>query len=394
MKMIQWLTIVGPLTFLSPAFAVDRIVRDVDSLVSAVRAAQPGDRILIEPGDYVGSFYFRDVRGTAERPIIITAKDSSQPPHFRGKSQCLHFSRPSHIILSDLELSSGRDNGLNIDDGGEYERPAVGITLRNLRIHDIGQGGNNDAIKLSGLNEFRVEHCTIERWSKGGSAIDMVGCHQGLIQNCTFAQGGSNALQMKGGSADIIVRSCTFREFGQRGVNLGGATGDPFFRPPLAKMPINRKYEARNLRVEGCIFIGGESSVAFVGVDGAVVRFNTLYHPTRYALRILQEKNSPGFVPCRDGLFQDNIVVFRSERWGAGGVNIGPDTAPKTFRFARNVWYCEDRPDRSQPTLPTPSQNDLIGQDPQFLDPTQGDFRLKSTSPAQGRGAHALPTSK
>ena len=33
-------------------------------------------------------------------------------------------------------------------------------------------------------------------------------------------------------------------------------------------------------------------------------------------------------------------------------VNLGQGTAPETFEFARNWWYCIDAPERSVPRLP------------------------------------------
>lgn len=166
-------------------------------------------------------------------------------------------------------------------------------------------------------------------------------------------------------------------------MNLGGSTGLAYFRPRVLG------YEAKDVVVEGCVFDGCQTAVAFVGVDGAVVRFNTIYRPGRWAMRILQETTDAAFVPSRGGVFEDNIVVFRSDHWGEGGVNVGPKTAPETFRFARNVWYCEDRPERSRPTLPTKEVDGLVGKDPMFKDAEKGDFGLKSASPASGRGSTA-----
>jgi hypothetical protein len=119
--------------------------------------------------------------------------------------------------------------------------------------------------------------------------------------------------------------------------------------------------EARNLRVEGNTFVGTAAPVAFVGVDGAVVRFNTIERPGRWVLRILQETKAPGFVPCRNGEFSDNTVVFDSAHWSEGGVNIGAGTAPETFKFARNWWYCADNPERSRPRLPTAEVDGTYG---------------------------------
>ena len=144
------------------------------------------------------------------------------------------------------------------------------------------------------------------------------------------------------------------------------------------------------VRVEDNVFIGSGAPIAFVGVDGAVVRFNTIYRPVRWALRILQENRNPGFAPCRNGVFADNLIVFRSDEL-AGAANIGPDTAPETFRFARNFWYCEDDPARSSPSLPTPEVDGVAGRDPLFVDAAGGDFRLKPGSPAQAVGAYARP---
>jgi hypothetical protein len=147
------------------------------------------------------------------------------------------------------------------------------------------------------------------------------------------------------------------------------------------------------------------------------VRFNTLFRPKRWVLRILQageprlgrEADSgptartsgaagtlgrapgtaPGFVPCRGGVFTDNLVLFRSDEI-AGAVNIGPHTAAQTFRFARNWWYALDAPARSAPSLPTPEKAGVIGRDPRLRDPDRGDLRPQAGSPAAKVGAQAL----
>jgi hypothetical protein len=87
----------------------------------------------------------------------------------------------------------------------------------------------------------------------------------------------------------------------------------------------------------------------------------------------------------------DNLVVFRSEQWWDGGVNISSHTAPKTFVFARNFWSCLDNPQKSRPSLPTPEADGVYGKSPQFRDATRGDLRLQPESPARQVGAEALP---
>lgn len=374
--------------------ASDHTVGDAAALRAAVAAAQPGSRILLAPGTYPGGFYFAGVRGEAGSPIVIGAADPANPPVIQGGGNGMHFTDPGFLELRDLVFVGATGNGLNLDDGGSFDSPAHDVVLRGLRISDVGPQGNRDGLKLSGVVDFRVEGCTIERWGAGGSGIDMVGCHRGLIVSNLFrhtpaaTSGGANGVQTKGGTRDIVVRRNRFEHAGARGVNVGGSTGLEFFRPPLAAG--GEHAEAGAIRVEGNTFVGSTAPVAFVGVDGAVVRFNTIYRPERWALRILQETTAPGFVPCRNGEFTDNLIAFRSDEWASGGVNIGANTAPTTFRFARNWWYCLDDPARSRPTLPVPETSGVYSQSPQFRDPVSGDLGLEPGSPARGVGADAL----
>jgi hypothetical protein len=356
--------------------ARDLAVTDAASLRTAVAAAQPGDRILLAAGNYGGGFHFAELRGAPDRPIILAAADPRHPPVFREAATGLHLSNPAHVELHDLVFEQLSANGLNIDDGGAYRADDTGahhIVLRRIHARDIGTTGNQDGIKLSGLRDFRLEDCVVERWGTGGgSAIDLVGCHRGVITGCTIrhrepAPPNCTGVQCKGGTSDVAILRNRFEHAGGRGVNLGGSTGRPFFRPPLTASPApgaKPHAEARALRVEGNTFLGGTAPVAFVGVDGAVVRFNTIERPTRWALRILQENRAPDFVPSRGGVFTDNLIIFDSAAWSSGGVNLGTATAPETFTFARNVWWCTDRPDRSHPALPTPEIDGTYGRDP------------------------------
>jgi hypothetical protein len=282
-------------------------------------------------------------------------------------------------------------NGLNIDDAGTIDSPSTHVVLRELTVRRCGGRANHDGIKLSGVNDFRLERCTVERWGRGGSAIDMVGCRSGLVEGCAFRDSAedpaSNAVQTKGGSRDITVRRCRFEHAGQRAVNIGGSTGLAYFRPPFEGG--TEGFEAKDITIEGCTFVGSLAPIAFVGVDGAVVRFNTFHCPSKWFMRILQETREPGFVPCRRGRFTDNLIAYRASEV-VTPVNIGPDTAPDTFTFARNYWYCIDDPGRAPPRLPSPEQDAAGGADPLFRDADAEDLRLRETSPARKHGADAF----
>ena len=362
-------------TFLLQSAAGEEIrVSTRDELAQSLREAKAGTTILIAAGEYRGGLAHAKLIGTKEQPIVIAGADPANPPVIKGGGSGLHLSSPEHIELRDIVLDGATGNGLNIDDSGAIETPAHDLVLRNLVVRNVGPRGNRDGIKLSGIRDFRIEGCRVERWSSSGSAIDMVGCTSGVVNRCKFLDAGgdqANGVQAKGGSSDIVIQHCRFENAGGRGVNIGGSTGLAYFRPRDAQ------YEAKNITVEDCEFVGGMSAVAFVGVDGAVVRHNTIYRPRRWPIRILQESVDARFVACRSGRLLNNVIAFRSDEVRAV-INIGSNTAPETFTISGNAWCCIDRPadTRRLVRLPVAEMNGTYGAVPSFKDAERGDVRI------------------
>ena len=359
-------------------------VSNVEELRRALRTVKPGTSILLAPGTFQGGLSVNQLQGTEKQPIRIAAADPNQRPIIEGGNSCLHLIDPAYVELRDLVLKGARTNGLNIDDGGSKKTPAHHVVLHGLTIQDIGSNRNHDGIKLSGLNDFLIQNCTVKRWGKNGSGIDMVGCLRGTVSNCTFQEGDKifgNGVQMKGGSRNITVSHCRFENAGGRGINIGGSTGLEFFRP----QPDG--FEAKDITVADCTFSGSMAAIAFVGVDGAHVHHNTIYRPTKWIVRILQENKHNSFVPSRKGRFTNNLIVFRSDEVGTV-INVGPQTAPETFQFADNWWYLLDRPERTQQLvrLPTRETGGSYGQDPRFKAANSGDLSLQTDSPVKHAG--------
>ncbi|MBA3312814.1 MAG: right-handed parallel beta-helix repeat-containing protein, partial [Planctomycetaceae bacterium] len=266
--------IIAAVALITPATAVpaDVSVSDDAQLRRAVSGAEAGTTILIAPGSYSGGISARGLRGEEGRPIVLRAADPEHPPVFEGGGSGIHLADVSDLELHDLIVTGASGNGINIDDGSSADTPSRRIVLRGVVVRDVGPEGNRDGIKLSGVEDFRVEGCTIERWGARGSGLDMVGCHRGVVADCVVrhTEGkGDNGVQTKGGSRDIVIRRCRFECAGQRGANVGGSTGLAYFRPRP------EGYEATDITVEDCTFIGSLTPVAFVGVDGATVRHNT-----------------------------------------------------------------------------------------------------------------------
>lgn len=375
-----------------------RDVSDDAGLRAALASAGPGTEIAIAPGTYRGGVWVEGLRGTAAKPVLIRAKDPADPPVFlcgaaaggdRPPSEGWHLTDCSHLTLRGIVVRGAPGNGINADDGGTPETPAGNLTLEDLRVEDTGPRGNHDAMKLSGIVVFTVRRCVFAGW--GGSAIDMVGCRDGVIEACEFRgrEGFSqdSGVQAKGASRDVAIRGCFFLNAGQRGVNLGGSTGLAFFRPESAS---KGPWEAERISVEGCRFSGGTAPVAFVSSSACRVVRNTIHRPEKWVLRILQEQTAEGFRPCADGVFEENLVVVDDRV--TVFANVGGGTAPETFVFRRNAWWREGG-GAADPKLPAKESDGVRGVDPVLAD--AGTPAMRATSKdARLRGIGAPPAAK
>ncbi len=359
-------------------------------LQAAVAKLKPGTTVLIAPGTYTGGVAIRGAAGTRNAPIVIRGADPKQPPLLKGGNEALHLSDCVHVTLKDLAVAGCRDNGINIDDGGSFATPSRRIVVENVTIREVGPQGNHDALKMSGVEEFVVRGCRFEGW--GGSAIDMVGCHRGVVEDCTFVGragfSGHSGIQLKGGTEHVLVQTSAFRDAGQRAINLGGSTGLDYFRPKVGD------FEARDITVAGNRFFGSEAPIAFVTAVGGHVHHNTFVDPGKWLLRILQESRDARFRPCREGVFEHNLVVY--DRRLQVFVNVGPGTAPETFVFRHNAWF--NASGKADPKLPTKEADGVYDVNPALTAEgkvTSGDKRLAKVGadayqrPAAGAGPAA-----
>jgi hypothetical protein len=366
-----------------------------DNIEAAVASAEPGSAIRVHAGEYAGGAYLEGVNGTATAPIWIGGAPGEDRPVI-GRPQdteAIHVSRARYLVLHDLVVADTTGNGLNLDDGGEYANAEAlrYVVLRNLSLRDVGTGGNNDCLKLSGLNDFWILNSDFANCSAGGSNIDHVGCHDGLIAGNSFV-GGGTAVQTKGGSRNIEIRGNTFRTVGGRAVNMGGSTGFEFFRPPLGA---GDNWEARDIRVIANVFDRVAEALVLPGCVDCLIAHNTVYRPTTRILRILQETVSGGgytFLPSGDGRVVNNLFFYtRAEIVNAGrAINIGAGTSPASYSFTSNLWYASDDVANSAPAA-SAYQGATVSEtraaaDPAFTNAASGDFSLGSNSPAAAAG--------
>jgi hypothetical protein len=348
-------------------------VPTISHLRAALQNLQPGTTILIAPGFYSRGISIANIHGTPESPIVIAAADPADPPVFSSNNEGAKLSSCSYIKLSGITFTSCGGNGINIDDGGKIDQPSHHVILEKLAILETGPKGNHDALKMSGVNHFIVRDCRFEGW--GGSGIDLVGCHSGVIDGSQFigrpGDRTKNAVQIKGGSSEILVQTSFFQNAGERVVHIGGSTGLDYFRP------IDASYEGKNVIVAGNRFVGGEAQIAWVTCQHSHVHHNIFYFPGKWLGRILQETKDRRFEPSQLGLFEDNLIV--TDGRVRSYVNVGFGTEPSTFAFRHNAWHRKG--ENKKPSLPTREIDGVYGIDPQLVDAGTPTMRISAQQP-------------
>jgi hypothetical protein len=114
------------------------------------------------------------------------------------------------------------------------------------------------------------------------------------------------------------------------------------------------------------VIIGGSSAFSWVNIDGGEFHHNVVNRPFRWVARILNENQGLAIVDPQNGKFHDNRVVFNDTGSEfSTAVNVGPETLPNTYLFARNRWLnlANPTPAGSTPTLPTPEVGGVYGGD-------------------------------
>lgn len=348
----------------------------------ASRDVQPGDTILIFPASYNNTNRIADLHGLPDQWIYFIGVDRNSVL-FENATQSFHFSNVSYIHIESITISRQSANGMNIDDGGTFDTPTHHIRIVNCTFRDMASSGNNDLLKMSGVDYFWIDQCNFFNGAQGGSGIDMVGCHRGEISRSMFENMGSNAIQAKGGTQHITITQNLFKNAGQRSLNLGGSTGLAFFRPQDAP------FEAADLEVFYNVFVGSTAPIAYVGCTRVTVANNTIVNPERWVVRILQETvDTSRFIACSYNSFINNIVYHHNNL--SRHVNIGPNTLPQTFTFSHNLWYNHQSPSNSTPDLPVTEPFRIVGLDPLLENFAEDDFSISPGSPAIDQGLETV----
>ncbi|MCK8524395.1 cellulase family glycosylhydrolase [Aquimarina sp. D1M17] len=225
----------------------------VDCIIEAMKNAQPGDEIIVASGTYTATDKFNygnkatrfgsDKNGTSSKPIILRAKNPSNPPILKGVNGTydgyVMFILGDYWILKDLILEEG-SKGIVFDNAnhGRIENVVVrelgeeGIHLRdgssnnlvkNCRVYNVG-------IKKPGIGEGLYVGSDKGQHESAGQAGNIFDnkynprCDNNTIEDCIIGPNvTAEGADIKEGTKNTIIRNCTFSAQGLSGENSADA---------------------------------------------------------------------------------------------------------------------------------------------------------------------------
>ncbi len=266
----------------APDDPIDEAVQGIDvavspgsSIVGAINAASPGDRILVRAGTYPGGGWI-ERSGTAGAPITVVSIDGPRAAVIQGGGEALRVGASAYLIFDGFEVRGSTDNAVHIDNSNH-------ITLRNLYAHDAGPNG--DVVKVNQSNNIVVERSELARPGPRPSGenpyqecLDFVDVDDSAIRDNFIHDGGSMLMFVKGGSRNTIIERNVFSQ--QRAgasdpmVGLGGATD-------LALLQ-GEQYEAFNVVFRNNVLMNGVmGAIAVYDAQGAFIANNLLVNNDR-----------------------------------------------------------------------------------------------------------------
>ncbi|MDO9221716.1 MAG: right-handed parallel beta-helix repeat-containing protein, partial [Thiobacillus sp.] len=149
-----------------PALAVDYHAGP-DDYRAQLRQLQPGDRLLLAPGDYQQGLPLHHLSGRAGQPIVIAASNPAAPPRFiaQPRANTVSLVDARHVSVRDLELD-GQNQPVDAVKAEGHSRFADFITLERLYIHDHAASQQNVGISTK---------CRAFGWVVKDNRIERVG---------------------------------------------------------------------------------------------------------------------------------------------------------------------------------------------------------------------------
>ncbi len=239
----------------------------IDGLNDAWMAAQPGDRLFMEPGDHAPVQLASRGGGAPGAPVWIIGSGARIVATGRGFGlNC----RGGHDVVVDGLTVDGGVNGIQFSQSGaDFTAICANIKVQNCVIANC----DDDGVKVSQCDDARVLGCLIANC--GEQCIDFLDVDGGEItaNDCSGASVAAG-ICVKGGSRAIPIQFNTVHDltvFNVAGIQAGGYTDPQYVRPE------HRDAEAHGLSIgDNTVLRVAGQAINFLGACSCSASLNTL----------------------------------------------------------------------------------------------------------------------
>lgn len=329
-----------------------------------VRHARPGDEIILMPGEHRPGM-LEDIVGTADRPLIIRGLNPEHPAIIKAKLYGIRLIRPRHIVFRDITIEGAEINGLQIDGAAKVVKsahsppkskaatgtaaesePAMGpVEFINVTVRQTGgDKKKRHAVALDHAHGVSFNQCHFEGWS--GSAIEIVGCDEIAVEKCTMIGGQGfkpmAGIRIRAGATNVTVTDSRFEDTGMAGIYAGGVSKLSEF--PVGVLENATKatiFEARHVKIEKNIFVGGASAVTMTHSDRVQIQRNTIVNPSYYVFCLLLISDDPLIGATRRATISLNLIT-----WERGAMEkyflIDEGVELMSLKMDSNLWWSSE----------------------------------------------------
>ncbi len=357
------------------------------TIQKAANIVNPGDIVYIKKGIYPDKIEIKR-SGTSRNNIVFKA--------FPGDElEAIIEGRPILIMKSSyIEISGLRVQNVMPMNGhaeGIYvEGPASNITIKNNHTYNtLGSGisawgvaWRSDPGDFNNITDLKILNNKVEKACNGGynECITLSNGVNGfeISGNEIFNGGdpvnGGEGIDVKLGVQNGIISNNYLHDLTRRGIYIDAA-GILNFAKPFAK-----KIEVFNNTVKNCI---GQGMAVMTEGKGDIfdidIYNNVFYENTEDGLMFYDH-------PGGNGVIYDirvyNNTCYNNQRFG---ILLNFPRA-NNMSFTNNLLYKNNNADLRLQNGNSTSSNNLVEIDPLFVNADQGNFRLKSDSPAIDAG--------
>ncbi|MAQ75930.1 MAG: hypothetical protein CL613_06320 [Aquimarina sp.] len=214
----------------------------VDCIIQALKNASPGDEIIIASGTYTAPDKFsidgRATRfgsaksGTADKPIVVRAKNPANPPILKGPSgrydgyllyltgdywqvknlifeegsKGIVLDNANHALLENLTVRQIGEEGIHLRDGSSNN------LVKGCKVYDTGitKPGFGEGLYIG---SDKSQH---DRYNRD--------CNDNTFDGCTIGPNvAAEGADIKEGTKNTVIKNCTFSAKGITGVNSADA---------------------------------------------------------------------------------------------------------------------------------------------------------------------------